>query len=137
MCFLFTSLGFAKEAHASCDVGHIIFKDVLYGTAIGAGVGTLFLLANSQSSNIIANIATSALIGGGVGGVVGVVEIAYTNTCSTHDKKKHEDEDFVFTIKPMIQIVQNKDPQTSSLTQTLKLPLHKLGAGFTFEYALN
>lgn len=65
---------------ASCDVGAVVFKDTLYGTAIGGGVGALILITNTGAGpqNIAPVIGTSALMGAAVGALVGVVELNLT-----------------------------------------------------------
>ncbi len=73
-----------ESAHAACDVGPVIFRDTLFGAGIGLGVGALVLVANQNSNNIAANLATATLIGAGVGAVVGIVELSLSDCGQRH-----------------------------------------------------
>ncbi len=123
------------QAHAAtCDMGGIIFKNVMYGTGIGAGVGALVQLANSNSSHIIPNIATSALIGAGIGAVVGVVEISYSENCA---KRKKENDDYALNLKfkPLVKLAN-----TTNANDGIPFPhvvKEKPGAGLTVLYSLD
>lgn len=68
-----------QMAQAECDVGPVLFRDTLFGAAIGAGVGALVLVANQTTDRIAPNLATATLIGAGVGAVVGVVELSLSD----------------------------------------------------------
>src|SRR6185312_459669 len=97
-----------QGAFASCDVGPVLFRDTIYGAAVGAGVGALVLISSGSSSNIGQTIATSTLIGSGAGLVVGVVEISLSN-CSSggNHKSRSENSDYGFNVKPLFTIVNN------------------------------
>lgn len=77
---------------ASCpSIGGTIIRDSLYGIAIGAGVSGLVLLASQDDTDIAAKLATGALIGGGVGAAVGVVEIVLSPCYRSSSQKKRND----------------------------------------------
>jgi len=78
-CASFSSL----ESFASCQAGPVIFRDTLYGAAIGGGFGALLVLANAPDSRaVVPSIATSAVLGGGIGALVGVAELNLS--CGSH-----------------------------------------------------
>ncbi|MES2614142.1 MAG: hypothetical protein V4591_01870 [Bdellovibrionota bacterium] len=117
-----------QNAFASCEVGPILFRDTLYGAAIGGGVGALVLIANSDSSNIAPTFAASALVGAGAGLLTGIFEISLSN-CSGgggggHKKNRDENYGYELKVRPMFSVADN-------------LNLNKIGGGMTFEYTLN
>ena len=77
---LFSNFPCVANAASECQIGYTVFRDTMYGSAIGAGVGTLYLVAASSTTRIPSTIATSALIGASVGVVVAGVEV-YTQNC--------------------------------------------------------
>lgn len=62
-----------------CRVGEVLFKDTLYGLGGGLVIGGLVLIAQGNSKNIPANVATGGLIGAGVGAAVGVAELSLSD----------------------------------------------------------
>jgi hypothetical protein len=78
---LVTSLALlaAPAAQAGeCSMGKTLITDSLYGMAAGTVVGSLWMLAHpkeTDNSDIVPNLATAALIGTGIGAVLGVVEV--------------------------------------------------------------
>jgi hypothetical protein len=84
--FILNLLTFIKPAHASCEIGETVFRDTLYGAGIGAGVGGLVLLANSDSKNIGPTMATGALVGVGLGVATGIIEVSLSG-CGNREAK--------------------------------------------------
>jgi hypothetical protein len=109
-CLMLSSLmfGFNQYANASCDFGSTIFRDSLYGTALGAGVGALVLVANSSTSNIAPNIATSALVGAGLGMVVGVVELSMSECVASRHESDLSDTNHTFSVRPLLGFTNAK-----------------------------
>jgi hypothetical protein len=66
-------------AHAECDMGPLLFRDTFLGAAVGAGIGVLLQISNQSTDRIAGNIATSTIVGAGVGGMVGVVELYFSH----------------------------------------------------------
>ncbi len=70
---------FAVSAEArDCTIAQTVFTDGLYGMGAGLIVGALWMTANAQNtegSDVVPTLATGALIGGGVGAVLGIVEV--------------------------------------------------------------
>lgn len=110
----------SQNVYASCDVGPVLFRDTLYGTGVGAGLGALVLIANSSTTNIAPTVATAALVGAGAGLIVGALEISVSGCMSGSGKKGRDDSySFGFNMKPMINVVDSN-----------------LGGGFTFEFPM-
>ncbi len=80
-CTAAAVLSFAatSAAHArDCTIAQTVFTDGLYGMGAGLIVGALWMTANAQNtqgSDVVPTLATGALIGGGVGAVLGIVEV--------------------------------------------------------------
>ena len=142
MTLLAAVFGIIQNASASCDVGPVLFRDTLYGAAVGTGVGALVLLSTSSSSNIPSTLATSALVGAGVGLVVGVVEISMSN-CTTGGggRKSHDDsQNYGLNLKPMVTIVEAKSGNLlvpSIQPSRNDFSINTVAGGITLEYALN
>lgn len=139
---LLTAIFATLQAEASCDVGPVLFRDTLYGTAIGTGVGALVLLSTSSSSNIVPTLATSALVGAGVGLVVGVVEISLSNCSTGGGSRRNHGEDvdnYGFNLKPLVTVVtSNSSYETSPSIQEKHsdfFSLNQLGGGIMLDYS--
>lgn len=128
LCSLFT-----QNAFASCKVGKTVFTDVLYGTAIGAGVGTLVLLANKSSDNIVSTIATAGLIGAGVGAGVGIAELSLQNCKVGGGDDEAQLENPSFSVRPLISL--SKIPESNHFFDNLSAK-NFLG-GVQLKYNLN
>jgi hypothetical protein len=143
LTFLIAIFSVAKS-EAACEIGPILFRDTLYGTAVGTGVGALVLLSTSNSSNIAPTLATSALIGAGVGLIVGVVELSYSD-CSfggggggkSHRKRDDSYDSYGFNLKPLITIVDTKVNEPSLQATPQNFGFNKMGGGLTFEFPIN
>lgn len=72
---LFPASGaFARD----CTIAETVFTDGLYGMGAGLVVGALWMTANvknTQADEVVPTLATGALVGGGVGAVLGIVEV--------------------------------------------------------------
>jgi opacity protein-like surface antigen len=74
LSFVATSSAQARD----CTIAETVFTDGLYGMGAGLIVGALWMTANAQNtqgSDVVPTLATGALIGGGVGAVLGIVEV--------------------------------------------------------------
>lgn len=110
-----------------CDLSDTILRDTLYGTAIGAGVGALYMVASSANSDRLApGIATSALIGAGAGFILGMVDLSYSG-CFSSDKGRYDSSEKGFHVKPLVALF-NSDGQTWNASQ--------IGSGLTLTYFL-
>ena len=73
------SLTAATPAFArDCTIAETVFTDGLYGMGAGLIVGALWMTADAKHTTgdtVVPTLATAALIGGGIGGVLGVVEV--------------------------------------------------------------
>ncbi len=69
----------ATPAQANeCPIGQTVFTDGLYGIGAGFLIGGLYMLAtpdSTQSHDVIPTSAKAALIGGGVGAIIGIAEV--------------------------------------------------------------
>jgi hypothetical protein len=127
-------------AQAECDVGPVLFKDTLFGAAIGVGVGALVLVANQTTDRIAPNLATATLIGAGVGVVVGVVELSLSDCPARHNSAYVDNSGFrarpLFTFLPQNQI---DTPNASSVFKD-KLSvenLNKVAMGVSVSYTFS
>ncbi|RDB36927.1 MAG: hypothetical protein DCC88_02635 [Spirobacillus cienkowskii] len=75
-----------NQAHAQCEVGVTLFRDTLYGAAVGAGAGALILIANQSTKSIAPQLASATLVGAGVGVIVGVIELSFSD-CFSKDRQ--------------------------------------------------
>lgn len=69
----------ATALAADCSLGSILFKDTLYGLGTGIVVGGLVMIAQNSSTEIPAKLATAGLVGGGLGAIVGIIEISLSD----------------------------------------------------------
>jgi hypothetical protein len=128
-----------QVAQADCDVGPVLFRDTLFGAAIGVGVGALVLVANQTTDRIAPNLATATLIGAGVGVVVGVVELSLSD-CPARRNASVETSGFharpMLTFLPQNQI--DSLPVSSSLKDKLSIEnLNKVAMGLSLSYTFS
>ena len=132
-----------QVAHAQCEVGSVLFKDTLFGAAIGLGVGALVLVANQTSDHIAPNLATATLIGAGVGAVVGVVELSISDCSSRRNASLNG-----FRASPLLTFMPQSHIEgpsisetlnaTSSLTDKLSIEkLNKMAMGVSMSYTFS
>jgi hypothetical protein len=103
-------------------MGKTIITDSLYGMAAGTVVGSLWMLAHpkeTDNSDIVPNLATAALIGTGIGSVLGVVEVGL---CAKEIASKGE--------KPGLQTPALAMLRTAGITHS------ETGMGVNFRYVL-
>jgi len=130
-----------ERAHAACDVGPVIFRDTLFGAGIGLGVGALVLVANQNSNNIAANLATATLIGAGVGAVVGIVELSLSDCGQRHGANIEKPG---FKAQPLLTLLPEKKfeyeatKNEESLINTLQIEkLNTVAMGVSLTYTFN
>jgi len=122
----------------SCNAGYLLFRDTLYGAAVGAGVGALILVANQNSNNIAPVLATSTLVGGGVGLGIGILEITLDGDCSFQRNKSHYNESSTsLKASPIVSFVQNDQRNVTlqpSKGPTLDMHTLEMGVGLTYSF---
>ncbi len=129
-----------KVAQAECDVGPVLFRDTLFGAAIGIGAGALVLVANQTADRIAPNLATATLIGAGVGVVVGVVELSLSDCPARHNNAAVETSGF--RAKPLLTFLPQNQVDTSSISSHLKdnlsiKNLNKVAMGVSVSYTFS
>lgn len=77
---IFASLFTVTASRAECQLGYTVFRDTLYGGAIGAGIGTLYLVATATTKHLPETIGTASLLGVSGGLIVAGVE-TYNQDC--------------------------------------------------------
>lgn len=107
-----------QVAQAECDVGPVLFRDTLFGAAIGVGVGALVLVANQTTDRIAPNLATATLIGAGVGIVVGVVELSLSD-CSARRNSASVDTPG-FRARPLLTFLPQNQIDAPSVSSSFK-----------------
>lgn len=112
---------------SSCDFSNTVLRNTIYGTAIGAGVGTLYMVATAASSDRLApGIATSALVGAGAGFILGLVDLSYSG-CFDKDRDRYDSYEKGLRIRPLVTVLNSDGPT---------LNLNQIGSGLTFTYFL-
>ncbi|APJ04550.1 hypothetical protein [Silvanigrella aquatica] len=96
-----------QVAQAQCEVGSVLFRDTLLGSAVGLGVGALVMVANQSSTNIAPNLATATLIGAGAGVIIGVVELSLSD-CSSSRRSAYASAQSGFKARPLLGFTQQK-----------------------------
>lgn len=79
IAFISVPLIYSQAQAADCDLGGLMFRDMLYGAAGGAVIGGLIMVADEDDSNVVPKLATSALVGTGVGAMIGIVDFSIRN----------------------------------------------------------
>lgn len=122
-------------AKADCDVGPVLFRDTVFGAAIGTGVGALVMISNQSSDRIAPNLATAALIGAGAGAVVGIVELSFSD-CSVKRKNSGLRATPLISFLPKNQLNSSQSISNSQDVFSLE-NLNRLGMGFSFVYTFS
>ena len=126
----------AATAHANCEVGRILFRDMFYGTIMGTGVGALVMAANESTNRVGQHLATGALIGLGVGAAIGIVEIALSEECKTSSSSKgySYQDPTGFHVAPLVTVVNLSNLTYDKVTSSFDNIKNALGMGVHFSY---